>query len=88
MQQSTIARKCIRTRYTVLKITYEFLPFRMFADTCLMRSGADTQRKRGIERDKKTPLQIAFMGDSRMRQVYQALVRILDTGLGPGLQFL
>ena len=60
----------------------------MFADTCLVRSVAETKRQRGIERDVKTPFQIAFMGDSRLRQVYQALVRFLDTGLGPGLQFI
>ena len=60
----------------------------MFADTCLVRSATETKRQRGIERDVKTPFQIAIMGDSRLRQVYQALVRFLDTGLRPGLQFL
>ena len=61
------------------------LPFRMFADACLVRSGVTTQEKRGNERYFENPLKIAFMGDSRMRQIYQALVRFVDTGLGPGL---
>lgn len=40
----------------------------IFADTCLRAS---------------RPVRIAFMGDSRMRQVYQAFVRFVRTGLPP-----
>ena len=60
----------------------------MFADKCLTRSEAGTQSMKGIKKDLRTPVQIAFMGDSRMRQVYQSLVRFLEAGLGPGMQFL
>ena len=49
---------------------------RIFADKCLTRPGTE----------KKIPVKIAFMGDSRMRQVYRALERFIKTGLLPGGQ--
>ena len=52
-----------------LNVLVGFLPHSIFADTCLRAS---------------RPVRIAFMGDSRMRQVYQAFVRFVRTGLSPG----
>ena len=58
------------------KFSAASLLYRVFATKCLT----------GSTSGQKGPVRVAFMGDSRMRQVYRAFIRFVDTGLFPGVQ--
>ena len=76
MTQQSITSSRVLSEESRGKFSSASLLFRAFATKCLA----------GTKLGQKSPVSIAFMGDSRMRQVYWSFIRFVDTGLSPGVE--